>query len=227
MKKLLLVAVVSVFALTAQAQLEEKNTVDVTGNYLMQVQPDRIPVNITIDENETKGKTQVEQAEATMMKTLKDMGIDTKKDLKLTSSQTAINKKNMLATRRYVLTTYDGETAIAVVAALEKVGVTNVRIGRPTHSQMPQLQAEARKNAMLDAQTKARELSEAVGQSIGKVIFIRDNSYTDYGLPAYDEGVRPIMYRVSAPNGGSSDDTPVEYRPIQIQYNVFVKFELK
>ena len=55
--------------------------IEVTGRAEMEVAPDEIYVRITINEQDSKGKTTVLQQEKDMVRRLKDLGIDVDKKL--------------------------------------------------------------------------------------------------------------------------------------------------
>ena len=56
------------------------------------ITPDRIFLNILVMEQDTKGKTSVEELESKMETTLKKLGIDTKKNLTLNDLATNFKK---------------------------------------------------------------------------------------------------------------------------------------
>ena len=83
---------------------------------------------------------------------------------------------------------------------------------------------EARKAAMVNAQQRARELAEAVGQSVGACYEIND----------YTTTTQPVVYRskVMMANSASLDaatqeaEPNVEFEQIVVSYNVSAKFLL-
>ena len=92
------------------------------------------------------------------------------------------------------------------------------------YSKMEELRSEARKAAIINAQQRARELAEAVGQSIGACYEIND----------YTTTTQPVVYRskVMLANSASLDAATVEAEPnvefeqIVVSYNVSAKFLL-
>jgi uncharacterized protein YggE len=89
---------------------------------------------------------------------------------------------------------------------------------------MEELRSEARKAAIVNAQQRARELAEAVGQSIGACYEIND----------YTTTTQPVVYRskMMLANSASLDaateeaEPNVEFEQIVVSYNVSAKFLL-
>lgn len=225
MKKMMILAALLIVSMGAMAQEKERDCIEVTGRYTLKVQPDIINLRITIDEAATKGKTNLEEVEKKMLSTLTTIGVDTKKDLKMLTSESSLTKKKMLSSRSYQLVAHDAESVQVIFAALDEIGITSIEIESTTHSRLKELQSDARKKAMEDAKAKATDLAETVGQTVGRAFYIRDDGGQDY------VDYSPRLYMMKAANSVSLEDEavgqPIESKDIEIKYNVYVKFELK
>ena len=107
--------------------------------------------------------------------------------------------------------------------ALDEAGITNVNVTRTSHSNLDGLRSEARQKAMKDAQQRARELAEAVGQSIGACYEISD--YTTSVQPVYRKNM--LMATATAMDTVAAETEPdVQFEQIEISYSVSAKFYL-
>jgi len=109
------------------SQNGEKNFIDrpyieVTGEIETEVIPDEIYLNITINENDKKGKVSVEEQENQMISTLKSLKIDLEKDFSVLDFDGFYKRKflatnEMNKTKRYELIVHDGKTLAIVFEA--------------------------------------------------------------------------------------------------------------
>ena len=91
------------------------------------VTPDKIYLNITIQEKDSKGRKSVEEQENKMAQRLKGLGIDidkqlTIKDLASNYKKYFLRSKEVLKSKQYSLLVYDGLTAGKVMAAFGRIG---------------------------------------------------------------------------------------------------------
>lgn len=228
MKKVFWITVALLWAVAPMAaQTPERSYIEVTGSNTVRVLPDMIYLEFTIDERVTKGRTELEEVEKNMIEALEGLGIDTKKELKLTASESStLKKKKLLSYKNYSLIAKDGESVALIFDALKEVGITSMRIVKTTHSRLKELQSEARKNAMLDAVERATELAGVINQEVGKAFYIRDNGRVDY----YEYTPR-VMYAKGINSAVNEDmaieeESAIESKEIEIRYEVYVKFEL-
>ncbi|AEW85203.2 SIMPL domain-containing protein [Flavobacterium columnare NBRC 100251 = ATCC 23463] len=68
-------------------------------------------------------------------------------------------------------------------------GITNIRSVEFKTSKLEELEKEARKKAMLNAKQKAEDFVSALGQKVGKILLITDNSSSYYPQQ------QPMMYK--------------------------------
>lgn len=200
-------------------------TVSVNGSAQLKVLPDEIYITIKLDESDTKGKVTLEEQRRNMFAALKKAGIDAEKQLSVVDmSSSYYRRRGALAVTQYELKVATTEAAGKVFEVLEKAGIPNVNVTRTAYSKMEELRSETRKAAIVNAQQRARELAEAIGQSVGACYEINDYTTTS----------QPVVYRskVMMANSASLDavaeeaEPNVEFDQIVVSYNVSAKFLL-
>ena len=180
MKRITLFAAAMLLLATAanaqQSQQEEKfpSYIEVNGVAEREITPDKIYINITINERDSKGKITVEQQEQQMIAALKSLGLDIQKDLKVSDMSSSKFKRNQAVTvKHYQLLITEPAIIGDVYDILQQIGITAISIDQITHSEIEKYRAEVRKEAIVNARTTASELAEAIGQSIGKAFYIK------------------------------------------------------
>lgn len=230
MKKLLLslvaASMLSLWAYDAAAQDFHQTipTVSVNGSSQVKVTPDVIYLSINLDEGDTKGKDALEEQRRRMFSALKKCGVDAEKQLSVVDmSSSFFRKRGALAATQYELKLSSAEQVREVFSRLDEAGITNVNVTRTTSSKIDEYRKEARQQAIRNAQSRARELAEAIGQTIGACYEIND----------YTSEARVTASRVMMKNSVSADmateeaaEPNVEFEQIVINYNVSAKFVL-
>lgn len=145
--------------------------------------PDRIYLKITISENDTKNKKSVEELENKMVQKLKNLGIDTNKQLLLNDLESGYKKyvlksTDVMKTKSYDLLVFDGLTAGKVIQELEKEEIANIQLLKTQHSQQEKILADLKKRAIIQAKKNANNIANAIGQKAGNAIFISDLKVT-------------------------------------------------
>lgn len=220
-----LVALIFSTPLSAQELGQTIPTISVNGSSQLKVLPDEIYISIKLDESDTKGKVTLEEQRRNMFAALKRVGVDAEKQLSVVDMNSSYyRRRGALAVTQYELKVATAEAVSKVFEALEKAGIPNVNVSRTAYSKMEELRTEARKAAIINAQQRARELAEAVGQSIGACYEIND----------YTTTTQPVVYRskVMLANSASLDavaeeaEPNVEFEQIVVSYNISAKFLL-
>lgn len=212
---------------------QEKNFLDqpyieVRGEAKKEIVPDEIYINIVINEVDNKGKVSVEQQEQTMLKALSELGVDLKKDLFVRDLSSNLKrywiKNNDIRTQKsYQLKVNTAALAGQVFVKLEAIGISNLSIERVDHSQIEQYRREVKINAAKDAREKASDLANAVGQTIGKAVFMQESSSND----AYPY---QRLYKTTAMISGTSLSEVVpdmDFEKIVLEYKIFARFILE
>ena len=147
------------------------------------VTPDRIFLEIRLQESDTKGRTSLEELEKRMATSLKGLGIDLEKQLTVSDLSSDFGKyflrrQDVLKEKVFELLVYDAPMAGRVLYELEGAGISNVRLDRTEYAQMDTLRDLLKARAVRRAQRQGRVMVEAVGQSLGKALFISDSGFT-------------------------------------------------
>ncbi|MFD2100534.1 SIMPL domain-containing protein [Flagellimonas iocasae] len=191
------------------------------------VTPDKIYLNITIQEKDSKGKVSVEEQENKMAQRLKALGIDLDKQLVIKDLSSDFQKyflrgKEVLKSKQYSLLVYSGKQAADVLVALEQLEIANAFLEKTEYSKMDELELELKARAVKKAKQKADALTKPLGQKVGVAIHIIDNSQPYY--PRYNQAPMMEMKAVSADMGQQPLD--IDFEKIKVEATVNVKFVL-
>lgn len=229
MKKLTLIAFVFFMAslnaqTTGQKNFIDQNYIEVTGKAEMQIVPDMIYLSIVINENDVKKS--ISEKEEQMIKALKLLGVDVSKNLKVEDLDSRFKsktfKKDIVLSKSYQLLVNNADIAAQVFEKLEEIGISNVSIVKVDHSKIEQYRREVKVNATKIAKEKASDLAQAVGQIIGRALYIvEQNNYQNFSANS-----NTILYKSEQFNDVSDVDL-LGFKNIKIEYSVLCCFELK
>ena len=220
-------------AFVSPAQAQEKNFLDqpyieVNGYAKMEVEPDEIYLQITINEKDNKGKVSVEEQERAMYKALKAAGIDVEKSLVVDDMSSDLQsyflrKDAILTTKSYELKVNSAKQLTAAFQALQSAGISDVNLTRTDVSNMAELRQQVRAKAAKQAQQNASTLAEALGTKIGPALYVQD--YGDNNARSF----RPIMLAKSAmANDEAEAGMPdLSFQKITIEQSVLVRFWMR
>jgi len=219
--------------LTIAVKAQTKNFLDVpyletSAKIDTLVTPDKIYLNITIKEKDSKGKKSVEEQENKMAQRLKSLGIDLDKqlvikDLSSNFKKYFLKQKDVLKSKQYSLLVYDGLTAGKVMAALESLAISNAYLEKTQYSKMDDLEIILKSRAIKKAKRKADAFTKPLGQSIGAAIHIVDNSQPYYPRQNYG---RMAMNAKSYEMDARQEPLDVDFEKIRVESTVNVKFKL-
>lgn len=215
--------------LSASAQNSEKDYIEVVGTAKKEVAPDRIYLEITINEKDYKNKP-LSEVEKSMAGQLTSLGIDIKENL--TIKDMASNFKyyflkgnDARLMKEYQLKVADAVTAGKVIAALKNIGISQVSLERVENSKIEEYKEEVRAMAIKNAKEKAKNLTQAIGQSIGKAIYIysEDNNYRPY------QNNFRVAYSVKSDTVEAEETgiPDIQFENLELEASVRVRFELK
>lgn len=230
MKMLFVLCCLTLWGWGCMAQTGEKNFIDqnyveVTGTAEMEIVPDEIYLRIVISEKD-KGKKSVEEQEKEMVNVLKNLGVDVHKDLAIRDLSSDFKyyllKRTAIQTEKeYQLCMHGGDKIGRLLNDLEAVGISNISILRVDHSQMAEFRRKVKTDAVKIAKEKAEDFAGAVGQEIGRALYISEN---EGGYYPRQNAVANVRVR----GMGSVDSAPVlDFEKIPLKYTVLVRFELK
>lgn len=235
MKKILVACLLLLATGTAvNAQNGEKNFIDrpymeVTGRAEMEIVPDQIYMRIVLHEKDSKGKIVLAQTEKEMLGKLKELGIDTKKDLSIQDMSSNFKKylvkgSDILTSKEYQLMVPSAQLAGNVMQVLEKIGISNVSIERVDHSKMEQFRRDVKVMAVKAAREKASDMALAIGQTAGKALYIQEIDFGNNRFMGRMAGLESnVSFKASSMDTSAPD---IEFEKIKLEYQVNAKFEL-
>ncbi|MDC6361782.1 MULTISPECIES: SIMPL domain-containing protein [Flavobacteriaceae] len=192
------------------------------------VTPDKIYLNITIQEKDSKGRNSVEEQENKMAQRLKALGVDLDKQLVIKDLSSNFQKyflrgKEVLKSKQYSLLVYSGKQAGEVLMALEQLDIANAFLEKTEYSKMDELELELKTRAVKKAKQKANALTKPLGQKVGSALHIADHSQPHY--PRYNQAPMMEMKAVSA-DMGQAQPLDIDFEKIRVETTVNVKFAL-
>ena len=216
----------------AQTNLPSVPYIEVRASATRKVTPDEIYLKITIKESDYKGKKSLQEMQNTMVKALEQQGIDVDKNLTVLSMGSSLKLKTFLSKIKtvteavYILKLTDAEEVQNVISALEQKEISNIVLAETKYSKRDALESELGIEAIKTAKKRATELVAAIGQEIGKAIYI--NSWS------MNEIISPRNYKSMAARGVIVEDA-VEAAPTpklsitdnEYSVDVNVRFEIK
>ncbi len=226
--KNLLVLLALVIAASAHAQsATQQPMVSVTGEGIVKVQPDQVIIKSRIETDGDNPQAVKKQNDATVnkvIKYLKKQGISEKN---IHTDYVNLNKNYNYDTKTY---SYVANQAISitlenlknyeeVMSGLLEAGLNRIDGVEFKSSEIDSYKTQARKKAILDAQTKAKEFVAPLNQEIGKAVSINEIESNNY-TPVY----RMSEMKASA---DSSDQQTIAPGEMEVKVKVNVSFELK
>ena len=227
MKRMMIVVAALLMASPLFAQQKtffDQPYIEVTGRAEMEVAPDEIYVRITINEQDSKGKTTVLQQEKDMVRRLKDLGIDVDKKLVVQDMMNAQLKKDVATSKSYMLEVNSATQLAHVFQALQTIGISDAAVERTDVSNMDELRQQVRGASAKAARQNAEILAAALGQKVCKAIFVQDNSY--YSRP-YSNVVLTRTMKVADAGVAATAAPTLEFQKITIDHSVLVRFMLE
>lgn len=206
--------------------------IEVTGTASKEVAPDKIFLEIVINENDYKNES-LANKERSMLKELEAIGIDTKKDLVIKDMMSNFRRyfikgNEVKLSKEYELLVSSAAKAGEVIGKLQSIGISNVSVGKVENSKIESYKDEARAEAAQNARHIAEQITAAIGQEIGKAVYISEYSYSnsDYGVMKVRNtmalGADMAFEEVAA------DMAPeIEFENITIKTSITAHFELK
>jgi len=232
MKRMMIVTVILIAGIT-QGFTQTKNFIDqpfieTSAKVDTLVTPDNIYMNITIAEQDTKGKISVEEQELKMERALKALGINTKENLMLNDAASNFRKyflrqQTVLKRKSYTLLVHNAIMAGKVIIVLEKMNISNVRITRTEYSKMDALKLALVSKAVKKARKKAEFMSKPLHQKVGHALYISDLS----GFRMFKSEVAPIQVRALATMNQNYTPVDIQFQKMKIESSVNVKFKLE
>ena len=194
--------------------------------------PDRIYLNISITEKDTKGKVSVEELESKMNEKFKSMGINVETQLSLNDLASNYKKyflkqQDILKVKNYTLLLFDAKISGKVLIALEEMEISNVVLEKTEYSKSDKMLMILKSKAIEKAKNQAIAMTKPLNQKVGNAIFISDlNENVSRMLSG---SVAGISIRGNRSLKEKSEFVPadIEFAKIKIETELNAKFKLE
>jgi hypothetical protein len=195
--------------------------------------PDRIYLNISITEKDSRGKVSVEELESKMNEKLKSLGINVETQLALNDLASNYKKyffkqQDILKYKNYTLLLYDAKISGKVLIALEEMEISNVTLEKTEYSKSEKMQLILKTKAIEKAKNQAIAMTNPLNQKVGNAIFISDLNTLVLrgGAVGSAAGIR---IRGASSISGNKEFIPadIEFEKIKIETELNVKFKLE
>ena len=216
-------------ALGVQAQSEQAfpSFVEVSSSAYREVVPNLVYLSITINERESKGRITVEEQERDMVAALKELGIDTKTDLRVSDmSSSQLKRTQAVKTKSYQLKMTDIALVGSVYMALNEIGITTINIESVTNTNKDRIEDELRVEAVRNARANAKLMAEAIDQTVGKAFYIHTYDVSVSTVRNEMDGVVVTAFGATK-RADAPEPVITELRKIRISVQVRAKFVLE
>ncbi len=234
MKKIF-TALVAIFILSLSGFAQtptERRVIEVTGSAEMLVTPNEFTFKITLLERiEDKKKITIETQEANLKNELGKIGVDAAKDLTvfdLTSVYVSQKRtKDTLGSKDYRLKLKDLEQIGRLQEIADRLNISRLDLIEATHSELPRFRRETKIEATKAAKIKAEYMLGAIGERIGKAVFIKEiDEEGDNNLPSNSRSNSNISSNIYVADGQSTSNS-LTFSQIKIRYEVLARFEIE
>lgn len=185
-------------------------------------------MNVQLSETDNRTRTPLEDREKQLMTKLAQSGVDVAKDVKVKDQmsvfQSKVFSKDIVQKKEFLVTVTDAATVQRIFANLETIGVSNVSVYKLENSKIEQHRKDVKLRAIKAAQEKARSLAEAVGQNIGKAMYIQEINYYNSVMQANVlQRANVVAYGVAE----REEDLNYEFQNLKVESTILCRFELK
>ncbi|WP_297868525.1 SIMPL domain-containing protein [uncultured Flavobacterium sp.] len=230
MKKIVLLFALVTATIQAQ-ELKQVPQISVSGEGKMKVTPDEVVITVAVEnigKEAAEVKKKNDETVDKVLKLIKQRGIPTAdyqtQRVNLYKNYDYNTKKyNYVANQTISIYLKDLSKYDKLMIDLVDSGINTIQGVEFKSSKIKEYESQARKKAMLDAKQKAEDyVSVLVGQKVGKVLVISDNSYTNYPRPVFAE-----MKTMAMADGASTPQETLAIGEIEIVSNISVSFVLE
>ena len=235
MKKLIALAFVALFSMSAMAQqVDLRKKINVSGSAEQEVIPDIIYLSISLKEyfkdNNSKKRVDITDLEKQLYNAVLKAGID-KENLmvnNISSYNYATEKKknpDFLASKQYRLKVTDLNKWNEIIGSVDAKGVSYTNIDSYDFSGIEALKKELKIKALQAAKAKAQYMVEALGERLGGVIDIQEINNEAYPQPMYRANAMMMKSEMADMAGAGAPE--LDFKKIKLNYVVNTVFEIK
>ncbi len=232
MKKIIFILFASFYAVSSFAQAQEIPFIEIQAKAEKEITPNEIYVMITLLEIQDGRKAiKITEQEIKLKKIVKDLGIPTE-NLTLFNAQANLQnintwgKKDVVDKKVYSVKVANADVLGKLYQELNKININQASIYKTAYSNQDSVYQELRIEAMKKAKKQAQIMTQAIGESLGKPLIIREEGQP-YPMPMY-RGFVAIQDKLEEDDvNGIVDPYTIEFKPIKYEISVYVKFSLK
>ena len=222
---------ISAYGQSGHKNFIDQNYIEIKGTSEIEVSPDKIFLNIVINEKEHRGKT-VADVEKQMIEKLASIGIDIQKQLVIKDFASNLKshwilRNEIQSIKQYELLVYTAETVGNVFKELNNLGISTVLIDRLENSEIDKHKQDAKIKAIKQAKENAEILAYAVGQEIGRALLITEEDNLQSLTGRLQGRVAGVRIRGVSSSMERTEMPVIEFEKIKIEYQIRVLFELK
>jgi len=216
-----------------QIQAQTTNSIpyiEVTGVKELEIVPDEIFIQFTLKERyEGKTKITIDQQKKKLFDLLKRVKINLK-NLSLANANAGYvpikkRKKDVLSSEDYILKVSTVKEISEVWNVLDNIEAEKAYISKISHSHIEDFQNQVKINAVKNAKEKAVNLLGAIGEKIGKVLFVQEQTHS---FPSYRTLNTRLFTKSSTESDNISVNKPeISFQKIKLRYSVLARFSIK
>jgi uncharacterized protein len=234
--------VFTAFTIVFAQEKTERRIIEVTGSAETLIMPNEFTFKITINERiENKQKITIEQQESKLKSELSNIGIDVEKDLSIFDiSSTYVSSKKLkdtLGSKDYRLKLKDLDKIAKLQEIADRLNIGRLDLIEATHSDLTTYRKETKIEAIKAAKAKAEYLLSAIGEKVGKPVYISEKDYgknnlissipnSVIGLTSGIMGTYQSNTIVEAAER-SGQSVSLSFSKILIRYEILAKFEIQ
>lgn len=210
---------------SAQAQnAAPQNVIEVTASAQEKVVPNKILVQITVSQSQSKGKVELSVLENSVIQAALAAGLDPEKALKVSSQSSDYGKKTtVLGYKTFIATVGSGEQANLLFTQLASRGIADSKVVSVSHTEMDAITNRVKAQAIVNAKNTAQTVAQAIDQKIGQAVNI---SVMNYGPRNYST----VMFAKAQQSGNvamdMTNEVSLDFQDITIEQSVSAKFLL-
>ena len=210
-----------------ELKIEDKRYITVTGSAEVEVEPDAIELEIGLkEEGDHDHKIDLATIEKDFFRILEENNIPLEQ-VTFTNSDYYwyywwTYRKNVYKEKRYNVKLDKSTDFMALMKALDRKGISSLRIANTTNEKLQDLRKEVKIQAVQAAKDKAKYLLESIGEKLGRVISIEempDNNNNYYWRNA--QALSNVNIRST-----DTEDGIEHIANITLRYEIKARFEI-
>lgn len=245
MKKIISLCILAL-CISTQAQvtppsIDARNIIEVTGTSETEIVPDEIYITIVLKERfEGKEKITIDKQESDLKSALSEISIAlsnlTLNDANADYRKIKVGKKDLIASKSYLLKLTDVASLDKVYKKLDLQNVEDAYVSKLNHTKLQEFAKENRIKAIKAAKDKVDYLLAAVGQQAGKPILIDEvensiqnnpyHNYNNYYGPYRNARLSNVAQSYSSNDITGEESNEISFTKIKIKSSYFVKYEI-